>query len=111
MPQSRKKVTIGEALRLTMQNPQLNLGVLYLPEQQWTLDTAGMFVDFDKDYDPNVDQTPEEVKINNWRETLDTDLIDQVIFNARAQRPTVTMEELVEAFSYYFDRDAFLRFE
>jgi hypothetical protein len=104
-------VTLREALQTTMANPERNLGFLYLPEQPWTLDTRGAFFDYDIDLDPKVDQTPEIIKENNWKETLDSDLIDQMIFNARAQRSTVRIEELLDAFVYFVNNDAFLEFK
>ena len=106
-----KAVTLKEALEVTILSPQTNLGVLYLPKQPWTLSTKGMFFDPDIDLDPNLDQTPEEIRSNGWEETLDTDLIDQIIFNAKAQKTEVTIDELFQAFVYYFNEDAFLRFE
>jgi len=101
--------TLREALLQTMQNPEVYLGFLYLPRQPWTLDTAGAFFNFD--IDPNIDQTSEFIRQKSWKETLDTDLIDQVIFNARAQKPDVNLDELLEAFTYFVNNDAFMPFE
>jgi len=101
--------TLREALLRTMHHPEEHLGFLYLPHQPWTLDTSVAFFDFD--IDPNMDQTSEFIKQKGWKETLDTDLIDQVIFNAKAQKPEVDLDELLQAFTYFVNHDAFMVFE
>jgi len=104
-------LTIREALRLTEKEPEVNRGWLYLPVGQWTLESQGIFFDPDINARPGVDQTPDVIEANNWKLTLDTDLIDQIIFNAKAQKSDATIEELFQAFVYYYTNDAFLKFD
>lgn len=105
------RVTVMEALKVTEQEPRVYRGWLFLPKQPWTLDTEGMFFDLDKNSESGIDRTPEDIKSKKLSMTLDSDLIEDVIWNAKAQRPDVTIEELLAAFTYYCNQDAFVKFE
>jgi len=105
------KITLREALESTQKTPPIYRGWLFLPSQPWTLETIGTFFDLDKNNKSQHDQTPEDIKSKKLTLTLDSDLIEDVISNARAQRPNVTTNELLAAFTYYCDNDAFLKFE
>jgi len=98
------------SLRTILRDPGLFTGWLYLPSQPWTLDTEGIFFKFDKNADPNVDQTPEVVRTNNWQEVLDAASIEDIVDNARAQLEDVSVGDLLQAFIYYVENDAFIKF-
>lgn len=101
------KITLGAIL----QNPAGFAGSLYLPAPPWNLDTEGAFVVFDKDADPAADQRPEAVKQPGWREVLDDAGIEDIVDYARAQRRGATLDDLLRAFIFYVEEDAFLDFE
>jgi hypothetical protein len=105
------EMTLREALVISQQVPPVYRGWLFLPPQPWTLETVGVFFDLDKNAGAEVDQTPEDIQSKKLTLTLDSNLIEDVISNARAQRPDVTIDELLAAFTYYVNNDAFLRFD
>jgi hypothetical protein len=104
------KTTLRDALNISQQVPSVYRGWLFLPPQPWALETEGIFFDPDKNNRSQTDQTPEEIRSKQLALTLDSDSIEDVIFNARAQRPDGTIEELLAAFTYYFNNDAFMKF-
>ena len=86
-------------------------GWLYLPSKPWSLDTQGVFVKSDKNADPSSDaHIPEIVRKNNWKVTLDSEGIEDIISNAEDQLANPTIENLFEAFLFYIDNDAFIGF-
>lgn len=97
-------------VRQILQAPEEHSGWLYLPESQWTLDTQGIFAEYDKDADPADDPRPEVAKINGWQEVLDSDSIEDIVANAKDQLDSLTLEQLFDAFVYYFENDAFIEF-
>jgi hypothetical protein len=42
------------------------------------------------------------------RYTLTVSALQDVVVNARGQQATLTVADLIQAFSYYFDHDAFM---
>ncbi|WP_321575120.1 hypothetical protein [Burkholderia sp. BE17] len=97
-------------IRQVLQNPGQHSGWLYLPETAWTLDTQGVFAEDDKDADPDADPRPEIARTNDWQEVLDVASIEDIVSNAVAQIENPTIEQLFEAFLYYFKNDAFITF-
>jgi hypothetical protein len=86
-------------------------GWLYLPPRPWSLETKGIFVYKDKDSDPDSDDhIPAVVKNEGWEETLDAAGIEDIVFNAREQIDAPTLNDLLEAFVFYIDNDAFIEF-
>jgi hypothetical protein len=91
-------------------NPEQHSGWLYLPETTWDLDTQGVFAEDDKDADPDADPRPGIAKSEGWKEILDGASIEDVVANAKAQIVNPNIEQLFEAFLYYFENDAFITF-
>ena len=87
-------------------NPE---GWFYLPNssEDWTLETEGICVD--DELGENEEET-QELVAKGWNETLDAVTIEDVIFNAKEQKNNVTPDELLEAFVFYFENDAFINF-
>ncbi|MFJ4344791.1 hypothetical protein [Pseudomonas sp. NPDC089401] len=98
-------------LEQILQAPGHHAGWLYLPAQPWGLATQGVFALDDKDADPADDPTPQVARQNHWQEVLDSDTIEDIVANARAQIPNSTLQQLLEAFVYYVEQDAFIRFD
>ncbi|NMO15816.1 hypothetical protein HPC49_14265 [Pyxidicoccus fallax] len=61
-------------------------------------------------YDVYSDEPPPLAVAHGLRRTLSVDQAQGIVMNARMQRPEVTPSELVQAFNYYWKRDAFIDF-
>jgi hypothetical protein len=88
---------------------------LFLPkEETWSLDSRALVAAMEEvppeDEDLEEAGYPEAAKINNLMAALHIRGVEEVVFNARAQKPDATPEELFEAFLYYYDFDAFIDF-
>lgn len=81
---------------------------LFLPEDEtWNLDTQGAVIDPD-DVEDDADEVPEFAKENNLMYALDIQTIKGIIKNAYEQKTDCTDKDLIEAFLYYYDNDAFM---
>lgn len=81
---------------------------LFLPEDEtWSLDTQGAVIDPD-DVEDDTDEVPEFAKENNLMYALDIQTIKGIIKNAYEQKTDCTDKDLIEAFLYYYDSDAFM---
>jgi len=99
------------SIREILQRPEGREGWLYLPAKPWTLDTSGAFVVLDKDAPPDADPRPDIVKAGSWTEVLDAPGIEDIVENARAQLVAPTIDDLLAAFLFYVERDAFIIFD
>lgn len=83
---------------------------LFLPEDEvWNGDTEGMVLDPD-----NVeegDEVPEEAKEKMLMYALNIQTIQAIVQNAFQQKSKITIEELVEAYLFYYDNDAYINYE
>lgn len=85
----------------------------YLPPDQskWSLDTEGIFSLSSFDFPPDSDDfLPEQVKNNGWIDTLEGAAIEDVIDNAKYQLENPTVDQLLNAFIFYYENDAFMEF-
>lgn len=81
---------------------------LFLPaDETWDLDTKGAIIDPD-DVEDDGDEVPEFAKKNNLMYALDIQTIKGIIKNALVQKVECTDEDLIEAFLFYYDNDAFI---
>lgn len=101
-----KIVTLADVLAA----PSKFKGWLYLEPEPWTPGTQGIFVEFDKDADPDDDDVPAWAEEQGWVETLDVNTIEEIVFNATSQLGKPSNEQLCEAFMFYFENDAFKEF-
>jgi hypothetical protein len=84
---------------------------LYLPEEDvWDLTTKGLILDPD-DVEDDRDDVPMLAEKNCLIDALSIQTIQSIVKNAYEQRSNCTIEELLEAYLYYFDNDAFIDFE
>lgn len=80
---------------------------LFLPEDEtWSLDTQAAIIDPD-DVEDESDEVPKFARDNNFMYALDVQTIKGIIKNAYEQKAECTDEDLIEAFLYYYDNDAF----
>lgn len=98
-------------LRDVLSNPSDFSGWLYLPKKPWRLDTPCAWVSFDIDAEPGSDPRPDFVRDRNWAETLDAEGVQDVVANALAQRPGAGLEDLLQAFEFYVENDAFIKWD
>jgi hypothetical protein len=93
-------------------NPQLYSGWLFLGSKPWSLISKGFF------YKVNMDLSPEEEKkerdklvSEGWISTLSIEDIEDVIDNLSQQIDAPTQEQILAAFIFYDENDAFLECE
>lgn len=79
---------------------------LFLPEDEiWGNDTKCMILDPNDVEDDEVPQTALE---NGLCYALDVQLIQAIVQNISEQKKDFTDEDLLEAFLYYYDNDAYI---
>ena len=84
---------------------------LYLPEDEiWNKDTEGMVLDPDN-VENDEDEVPKEAKEKNLIHALNIQIIQSIVDNSYQQKSKLSVEELVEAYLYYYDYDAYIDFE
>lgn len=84
---------------------------LYLPEDEiWNKDTEGMVLDSDN-VENDEDEVPKEAKEKNLIYALNIQIIQSIVDNSYQQKSKLSVEELVEAYLYYYDYDAYIDFE
>ncbi|MDM5234110.1 DUF7716 domain-containing protein [Lysinibacillus pakistanensis] len=104
-------LSISDVLSHPKRNPET---WFYLPPnlKEWNLNTRGIFSLDSFDFPPNSDDfLPEQAKKNGWIETLDGAGIEDVIDNVNNQFENPSLDQLFQAFLYYFENDAFLVFK
>ena len=94
------------SLRSILEEPASYSGWLYLPSPPWTLETQGVFAPYTKDADDS--SIPEIARQNSWSITLDSDAIEGIVENTSDQIGNPTVDQLFEAFVFYFTNDAFI---
>lgn len=81
----------------------------YLPNTGWTLDTLGAFSLDSWDFPANSNEhLPPQVLNEGWVATLETTMIEDVIFNTDQQLLQATLDDYFMAFEYYYRNDAFI---
>ncbi|HEF5872590.1 TPA: hypothetical protein SAY52_003224 [Burkholderia cenocepacia] len=83
-------------------------GWLYLPPMPWTLDTDGEFLE-DAD-DAEADVAPAIAAQPGWKVTLDSATIEDIVINAHDQVDEPSVAQLLDAFVFYVENDAFILF-
>ena len=80
---------------------------LYLKAgEKWDLNSVGAVIDPDEAEDPDGEYFDFRDE-NNLTYVLEVSIIDQIKNNAEYQLGKVTLEQLLDAFRYYFQHDAF----
>ncbi len=84
---------------------------LFLPEDEvWNKETEGMVLDPD-DVEDDVIDLPKDAIDNNLIYALSMQLIQSIVENVKKQRMEVSEEDLIEAFLFYYDNDAYIEFQ
>jgi len=110
MKEKMNLISVRDVLSHPEKNPET---WFYLPPnlREWNLNTKGIFSLDSFDFPPDSDDfLPEQVKKNGWIETLDGASIEDVIDNVNNQLENPSLDQLLQAFIYYFENDAFLVF-
>jgi len=99
--------TLGEVLSTADQLPLE--ADLFLPfDEEWGPDTRCAV----EPVDPYADEpgVPELAARNGLGRTLQIAQVQDIVDNARQQRPGARVADLISAFLFYYDRDAFIDF-
>lgn len=84
---------------------------LFLPEDEvWNLDTEGLICD-PNDVENESDEVPQAAKEHNLIDALSIQDIQDIVYNAKQQKENVSIDELLEAYLYYYDNDAFVEWK
>lgn len=103
------KITIREAL-ITCGN-MLWSDSLFLPDtDEWNLETQGLIWDPD-DVECDEDEVPKIAKDNKLFCSLGVGTLQEIVDNAKQQIAECSVEQLFEAFLYYWNNDAFISFD
>jgi len=97
--------TLGEVLG----NPnRLTLGhFLYMPNNEaWDLGTKCLILSENEDFD----EVPAVHESTGFSYILGMDQIEDIVMNATAQLKTVRLDQLLQAFQFYYNHDAFIVF-
>jgi hypothetical protein len=100
-----RPLTLGDVLA----NPAaFRDGWVFLPSTRyWSLDSPAVIVDLD---DTDEDESEVERRLG-MRCTLSLGQIEDLVTNARLQQPRVKPAQLILAFLYYWEHDAFIDFD
>ncbi len=83
---------------------------LFLPEdEEWEIQTKCVILDPD-DVEDDADEAPRYAINNNLIYALSIQDIQGIVENAYEQKSNCDVKDLLEAFLYYFDNDAFIEF-
>jgi hypothetical protein len=84
---------------------------LYLPEDEiWIKESKGMVLDPD-DVEEDNDEAPLAAMANGLIYALDIQTIQSIVINLREQKKDYSDSELMDAFLYYYDNDAYIVLE
>ena len=88
---------------------------LYLPvSQEWDLDSQCAILE-SEEVPPDLEDDPEAgipvfAKKNGLKQVLPVATVQDIVSNARAQRPRLDIGDLLTAFLFYYKNDAFIAF-
>lgn len=96
------------SLQHILERPGDFSGWLYLPPMPWALDTEGAF--FEDVDDAAADVAPAMAAQPGWKVTLDSATIEDIVINAHDQVDEPSVAQLLDAFVFYVENDAFILF-
>ncbi|AXF19439.1 hypothetical protein CUJ89_02195 [Burkholderia pyrrocinia] len=98
--------TLEASLKHILERPGDFAGWLYLPPMPWTLDTEGAFSEDATDVEDDV--VPAIATQPGWQITLDSVTIEDIVINAHDQVDEPSVAQLLDAFVFYVENDAFI---
>jgi hypothetical protein len=100
-------ITLAQALQLA--DDSSTEAALFLPaDVEWTLDTPCFYLEIDRFEDREI--PPPFALQHGLSRVISMDQIQDIVSNARQQIINPTPEQLLSAFLFYYDRDAFINF-
>lgn len=85
------------------------LALFLNPDEEWTLLTPCAVLDPD-DVEDDEDEEPLYAQENGLTYALDVNRVKGIVRNAREQKSDCTAADLLRAFLFYYDHDAYLDF-
>jgi hypothetical protein len=96
------------SLNFILENPGHFDGWLYLPSEPWSMTTKGFFYSIDINLSPDEEQKIRGGYENEgWKSTLSGDDVEDLVHNCQEQIENPTVEQLLEAFIFFYKNDAF----
>ncbi len=81
---------------------------LFLPEDEvWNVDTEGLILD-PNDVEDDSEEVPRVAKEKNLMYALSVQDVQNIVYNAKQQKEKAAVTELLEAYLYYYDNDAYI---
>lgn len=99
--------TLRRALEMADASP-FEAALFLPPDEVWTLETRCAVLEADP-YDDS-ESPPPFAKQNGLGYALSVSQVQEIVGNARQQVVTPSSDQLLAAFLFYFDRDAFIVF-
>ncbi len=101
-------MTLGRLLQDAAKLPWNH--AVYLPAKgKWDESTECLVLD-PNDLPDDVQEAPRAAKERGFRYALGVSAVQDIVANAREQRPEAAVSLLVRAFLFYYDHDAFIEF-
>lgn len=113
MPMNNERIISFKDVLIEIENAS-TMDWIYLPKtKNWSLDSNCAILR-SEEVSPEQEDDPEAgiqefVKNNNLLQVLPVQTLLEIIANARAQKPSATLEELFKAFNFYHTHDAFIQ--
>ncbi|MDM8295772.1 hypothetical protein QUW58_11250 [Enterocloster aldenensis] len=105
-----KYVTLGDVLK-NFKDFKSSEELFLLDEEMWGEDTKGMLLDLEG----LKDETEVMKNVKEKQNMVHTDLgisdIKDIVDNAYLQKENCSLNELIKAFIFYYNNDAFINFE
>jgi hypothetical protein len=115
MIQFEHLLSLSDLFDVLITGEPLPRGAVYLEQKQsWTKESIGAvlpdrYVDT-TNYD-EIEDRPAFAKRHNLFWILDTDTVEDIVYNAQLQLGNPSIEQLVDAFNFYWKHDGFLEFK
>jgi hypothetical protein len=110
---SNKIDTFQNMLDMIMDMPEC--AWVYLPNvKNWSLESESVALE-SEEVPPELEDEPDAgvpqfAKDHDLMQVMPVATLQDIVSNAREQRPSASPKDLFEAFKFYYDRDAFIEF-
>lgn len=100
-----EKILKLSSILKNINNYPWNYGLYLKGGYPWNSESLGVILNINE-LDPEDD--PEFAKKNNMKYALNVQSVQDIVEGAISQKKNVSIEELIEAFNYYYKNDAFI---